>query len=380
MKRFTWFMASMVLALLISNQSNAQDADLTFNVYEPNNENVYPGLLTPFVFDIKNEGSFSSNDELDYHIQIYRNNNVYKTLDFTADLGSGGLGAGQRKTFQKFIEIPKGIDKGFANIKFWHDLNPVLDEDNSNDTVIANIAVQNRQYWDLGMTNVAPNPDSLKGLQKDSTYRFKLSISNRGDTMPASEVSVLYESSYADTGQQNYFSFNDTFFYQEDTISPVDTVYPGDTHDVVVKAPVYQYLDTVTTQFCFETMLGSADTIAANNQFCRDYDIGVTPPDTSDDDDDTTNVVHEQQNPDQLRVYPNPAEDRLNLKYNLQEASKVTISIMDLTGQMVRKDKLGSFKTGNQRETLDINQLKQGLYFITIKTKNAQLTRKVVIE
>jgi len=379
MKRFTWFMSLIVLALLISNQSDAQ-RDLTFEVYEPKGENVYPGLLTPFVFDIKNQGDFSSFDQLDYHIQIIRNNNVYKTLDFTADFGSGGLIGGERKTFQKFIEIPKGIDKGFANIKFWHDQNPDLDRDNSNDTIIANIAVQNRQYWDLGITNVAPEPDSLKGLQKDSTYRFKLSISNGGDTMPASEVSVLYESSYADTGQQDYFSFTDIFVYKEDTISPVDTVYPGDTHDVVVKAPVYQYLDTVTTQFCFETMLGSADTIAANNQFCRDYDIGITPPDTSDDDDDTTNVVHEQQNPDQLRVYPNPAKDRLNVKYNLQEASKVTLSIIDLTGQMVRRDKLGSFKTGNQRETLHISQLKQGLYFITIKTKNAKRTRKVMIE
>jgi len=372
-------MSLIVLALLISNQSDAQ-RDLTFEVYEPKGENVYPGLLTPFVFDIKNQGDFSSFDQLDYHIQIIRNNNVYKTLDFTADFGSGGLIGGERKTFQKFIEIPKGIDKGFANIKFWHDQNPDLDRDNSNDTIIANIAVQNRQYWDLGITNVAPEPDSLKGLQKDSTYRFKLSISNGGDTMPASEVSVLYESSYADTGQQDYFSFTDIFVYKEDTISPVDTVYPGDTHDVVVKAPVYQYLDTVTTQFCFETMLGSADTIAANNQFCRDYDIGITPPDTSDDDDDTTNVVHEQQNPDQLRVYPNPAKDRLNVKYNLQEASKVTLSIIDLTGQMVRRDKLGSFKTGNQRETLHISQLKQGLYFITIKTKNAKRTRKVMIE
>ncbi|MEP2026424.1 MAG: T9SS type A sorting domain-containing protein [Reichenbachiella sp.] len=68
---------------------------------------------------------------------------------------------------------------------------------------------------------------------------------------------------------------------------------------------------------------------------------------------------------DQLMVFPNPANDKLNIQGEFE-----SYELLDLSGK--------TLKSGNSNY-LTISDLKNGIYFLKIKGKGAQLTRKIVV-
>ena len=79
-----------------------------------------------------------------------------------------------------------------------------------------------------------------------------------------------------------------------------------------------------------------------------------------------------------VEVYPNPASDFVNVKWNIKDLNVERISIIDVTGRLVK-----SFKNTDDSEgelTLDINSISSGLYFIQIHTKGKTLKYMLVKE
>jgi hypothetical protein len=74
-----------------------------------------------------------------------------------------------------------------------------------------------------------------------------------------------------------------------------------------------------------------------------------------------------------LQIYPNPASDRLNIK--LMNNANGKVAIYDINGRMINshvlKDNLTSIR---------VNELKQGMYFLTITTETGIYNRKVLIK
>jgi len=89
--------------------------------------------------------------------------------------------------------------------------------------------------------------------------------------------------------------------------------------------------------------------------------------------------IKEIENINDLSVYPNPASDRLNIKFNTSTADDFNITIYNVTGQEVYKEKLNNF-IGSYNNEININDFAQGVYLMQVKSSKGAVTQKVVVQ
>ncbi|MBL4655940.1 MAG: T9SS type A sorting domain-containing protein [Bacteroidia bacterium] len=85
--------------------------------------------------------------------------------------------------------------------------------------------------------------------------------------------------------------------------------------------------------------------------------------------------------PETLDFYPNPNNGEFNLNFNLpsEENGKVIITISDISGKVVYKEKVKDF-SGNYSGKISIPEANKGIYFLNIVSGDKSLTKKVVVE
>ncbi len=76
-----------------------------------------------------------------------------------------------------------------------------------------------------------------------------------------------------------------------------------------------------------------------------------------------------------LEVFPNPATDALNIKFELPQEENVTVQLVNVLGQTIIMQKLGVTTNGNFSMNLD--GINSGVFFIRISTPDYILNRKV---
>ncbi len=76
-------------------------------------------------------------------------------------------------------------------------------------------------------------------------------------------------------------------------------------------------------------------------------------------------------------VYPNPTNDMVNVNYNIENASNVTLQLTSIQGQVIKEVKMINV-LGLQTTTVDLSNQTSGMYFITLSTENESFTTKVV--
>jgi len=81
----------------------------------------------------------------------------------------------------------------------------------------------------------------------------------------------------------------------------------------------------------------------------------------------------------EMNVYPNPANDVINLSFNGIESSKMNISLIDQTGRVVREEQF-NFSTGLNNHSLNINNVASGVYELQLNVAGKSVSRKVVVE
>jgi len=67
----------------------------------------------------------------------------------------------------------------------------------------------------------------------------------------------------------------------------------------------------------------------------------------------------------ELRVFPNPADDRINVRYTLEQGGRVTLDLYSLTGQHLRRLSDGRRPTGAQESAIDAD-LPPGTYLLRL--------------
>jgi hypothetical protein len=80
-----------------------------------------------------------------------------------------------------------------------------------------------------------------------------------------------------------------------------------------------------------------------------------------------------------VNIFPNPAADNTNVNFTLSETNIVTISLFNLVGQLVSTESLGKLAEGEHTFNFSTEELKNGLYFITVRVGNESITKKVTI-
>jgi PKD repeat protein len=107
-----------------------------------------------------------------------------------------------------------------------------------------------------------------------------------------------------------------------------------------------------------------------NNIFIDDINIfGAT----------ATGINNEVVNENSISVYPNPAQNNLNVQLHLLKNSDVDVTIKDVTGKTVLA-KNNKLPKGENKLQLETTHLASGLYFVQINTDgNLITTKKIVI-
>jgi len=118
------------------------------------------------------------------------------------------------------------------------------------------------------------------------------------------------------------------------------------------------------------------DLYYSNGEDCAWVDFIVFPPV-----DIATGIPGSLDFPDiTFSVWPNPARNFINIDFTLEVETNVSITLYDLLGQellTIQSDKLTALGTHGLRH--DVSQLKPGIYFCSLVSSEAMLSKKIVI-
>ncbi|MEI7675969.1 MAG: polysaccharide lyase family 7 protein [Bacteroidales bacterium] len=83
---------------------------------------------------------------------------------------------------------------------------------------------------------------------------------------------------------------------------------------------------------------------------------------------------------DLLKAYPNPVKDKLRINYNLASTSKVSIDIFDVTGRLLKRNYNSETQlSGNQCISIDVTEMKNGIYFARINADKCSQTIRFMV-
>lgn len=110
-------------------------------------------------------------------------------------------------------------------------------------------------------------------------------------------------------------------------------------------------------------LMFQTDTEGVGDGFSANYEIG--------------NIGVEDEVIANLKVYPNPANDQLNISFDNNFMGSTNIKLIDLTGKIVYSSVVNN---GNQQQTLSVSEYSNGVYFLEISNEETTIRQKVVIQ
>ena len=81
-----------------------------------------------------------------------------------------------------------------------------------------------------------------------------------------------------------------------------------------------------------------------------------------------------------VSVYPNPANDFINVAYGLTNNSVVTVDVINIVGERVMTEYIGSQAAGNYTSRLDVSNLSAGVYMLNVTINGNSNTVRVSVK
>lgn len=78
-------------------------------------------------------------------------------------------------------------------------------------------------------------------------------------------------------------------------------------------------------------------------------------------------------------VYPNPTSGAAKLRLNLEQASDVTVTLVNAMGQQINEETFSEVASGERTLNLNLSDYKDGVYFVNVKTAYGSTTQRVVV-
>ncbi|MEQ8324801.1 MAG: T9SS type A sorting domain-containing protein [Vicingaceae bacterium] len=78
--------------------------------------------------------------------------------------------------------------------------------------------------------------------------------------------------------------------------------------------------------------------------------------------------------------YPNPFSATTDINYTLENQSRVTVNVFDITGKTVMNINEGVKNAGPHKLTIDGSNLNNGVYYYNFVTDSGQVTKKMVVQ
>ncbi len=357
---------------LLSNLANSQTSD---------------AVVLQFDFDVQS-------DEIEFNFTFLSEEyNEYVNTDFNdvfAFYISGpGIDGEENIAVVPGTTIPVTINS-INNGKFWQFFN-------DNKTGTTNIEFD-------GFTTLMTARKS--GLQSCETYTLKLMIADAGDGFFDSGV-LLQENSLVQasvSASSSNYSDNNTalegcieadFTFQLNEAVDFDVQIPITIGGTAINGVDYKYIDPIilipagqtiatiiiesysdgitegqeTIELSYEpSACQSMETVLlfiddfVPNEFADNYTVNFA-----------NNILDAKKL--EISIYPNPANNLINIDYNLLKTDHAQIFITDITGKIITEIEVNQAKG---IETIKINNLKSGIYFIKINTDGINKTYKFV--
>jgi thiol-disulfide isomerase/thioredoxin len=94
----------------------------------------------------------------------------------------------------------------------------------------------------------------------------------------------------------------------------------------------------------------------------------------------TTGLIHAIK-PDllSLNLYPNPANDKVQLELNLKQSSTISIDVMNVLGEVVANVYQGNVNSGLFQSEVKTNDFKAGVYFLSITADQEIYQHKFIV-
>jgi hypothetical protein len=83
--------------------------------------------------------------------------------------------------------------------------------------------------------------------------------------------------------------------------------------------------------------------------------------------------VNEDQNLNNITLYPNPVQDELSVEYNATSASELTVSIVDMAGKLIQAHRIQS-NAGQNIIMMDTKDLAAGKYTLLLQGNSGKTT------
>lgn len=93
----------------------------------------------------------------------------------------------------------------------------------------------------------------------------------------------------------------------------------------------------------------------------------------------STGVISIDRSIKNLQIFPNPANDRTDLKFLLDNVSDVEIRLYDILGNIVFQTTKKQIASGEQQIEVNTAELRTGFYFCILKTESASEAKKLQI-
>jgi hypothetical protein len=82
---------------------------------------------------------------------------------------------------------------------------------------------------------------------------------------------------------------------------------------------------------------------------------------------------------DQLNIYPNPAQNQLNISFNAENNQSLQVRLMSSAGTLVYTENASNI-LGYYVNTIDLSDFSKGVYFLSLKNDNGTINKKVVVK
>lgn len=80
-----------------------------------------------------------------------------------------------------------------------------------------------------------------------------------------------------------------------------------------------------------------------------------------------------------MTFYPNPNNGKFNLKFTMPEKGNTDITIMNLDGKVIYKERLENF-AGSYDKEMDISKESKGVYLVKVTQGSLTEVKKIVLE
>ncbi|MFL5763806.1 MAG: T9SS type A sorting domain-containing protein [Bacteroidia bacterium] len=92
-----------------------------------------------------------------------------------------------------------------------------------------------------------------------------------------------------------------------------------------------------------------------------------------------TSGIDEHSDMSQIELYPNPASETVNMVVNLDKASKASIKVYNMIGEVVTEQN-SSMNSGKNNIKLDISGYNTGVYFVTALIDGKSYSQKLIVK